>query len=90
MLLEQDSFLNQLMKLYDRSREKGTVYITLKRYTGHRLTRKSRKAEAEAEAASGEQLESKVLVRAVAGKTKISTLVAGKDQVRRGAAAVES
>jgi len=81
MLLEQDSFLNQLIKMYDRSREKGTVYVTMKRFTGQ-LTRKSRMAQAKAELASGEQPESKVLVRAVAGKAKFSTLVPAKDHAR--------
>jgi signal recognition particle subunit SRP14 len=81
MLVEQDSFLNQLMKLYDRTRDKGTVYITMKRYTGV-LTRKSRKAAAVDEATSGEIPESKLLVRAVAGKTKYSTLVPAKDHAR--------
>lgn len=81
MLIEQDSFLNQLMKMFDRSRTKGTVYITMKRFTG-KLSRKGRKAEAEAEKASGEILESKVLVRAVAGKAKFSTLVPAKDHMR--------
>lgn len=81
MLLEQDSFLNQLMKLFDRSRTNGSVFITMKRYTGI-LGRKSRKALAASEKESGEVLESKVLVRAVAGKAKYSTLVSAKDHVR--------
>lgn len=81
MLLEQDSFLNQLIKLFDRSRTNGSVFITMKRYTGT-LGRKSRKALAAAEKESGEVPESKVLVRAVAGKAKISTLVSAKDHTR--------
>ncbi|KAG8462081.1 hypothetical protein KFE25_011531 [Diacronema lutheri] len=81
MLLEQDSFLNQLIKLFDRSRDKGSVFITMKRHTGT-LSRKSRKAQADEEKASGESLESKVLVRAVAGKAKFSTLVPAKDHAR--------
>lgn len=82
MLLEQDSFLTQLTRMFDRTRDKGTVYITTKRYTGGALNRKSRAAQAKAEQASGQVPESKVLVRAVAGKAKISTLVPAKDQQR--------
>jgi signal recognition particle subunit SRP14 len=81
MLLEQDGFLNQIMKAFDRSRTAGSVYITMKRFTGP-LSRKSRAAQAAAEKESGEVPESKVLVRFVAGKTKFSTLVPVKDHLR--------
>ncbi|KAJ1638576.1 signal recognition particle, SRP9/SRP14 subunit [Pavlovales sp. CCMP2436] len=81
MLLEQDGFLNQIMKAFDRSRTSGSVYITMKRFTGP-LSRKSRAALAAAEKESGEVPESKVLVRFVAGKAKFSTLVPAKDHLR--------
>lgn len=81
MLLEQDGFLNQLTKMYDRSRDKGSVFITVKRYAGCQ-SRKAKREAAKAELQLGEVAESKVLVRAVAGKSKFSTIVSAKDHQR--------
>ncbi|KAJ3150822.1 RNA-binding signal recognition particle subunit srp14 [Geranomyces variabilis] len=66
-LLSNDAFLSQLNKLYEKSRQQRTVYVTMKRYAYPQ--RKDSKALADPDT------EFPCIVRATSGSTKISTLV---------------
>lgn len=64
--LEGDGFLNELIKMYERNQQSGTVWVTMKRT--NMKPRKSTKPETK-------QLEYKCLIRASDGKRRISTAV---------------
>eukprot|EP00884_Botryococcus_braunii_P009727 jgi/Botrbrau1/18756/Bobra.0386s0079.1 len=70
--LEADRFLNELGKLYEKAKDKGSVNLVFKR--SNLKSRKSRHPDPEAEY--------KCLVRASDGKKKISTAVPEKEQFR--------
>eukprot|EP00890_Picochlorum_soloecismus_P006359 jgi/Picsp_1/6724/NSC_04065-R1_signal recognition particle 14 kda protein len=72
MRLEKDKFLTELTRLYDKTKEKGSVFITMKRSNEKPLKGKDTS-----------NLEYKCLIRATDGrKKKISTVVSGKEVVK--------
>ncbi|XP_057957192.1 signal recognition particle 14 kDa protein [Malania oleifera] len=76
VLLQPDPFLNELTSMFERSTEKGSVWVTLKR-----SSLKS-KAKRNKMVTSGETIEYRCLVRATDGKKTISTSVGAKDHQR--------
>ncbi|XP_062413202.1 signal recognition particle 14 kDa protein [Pungitius pungitius] len=77
VLLENDSFLTELTRLFQKCRTSGSVVITLKKYDG-RTKPTPRKGHAE----SFEPVDNKCLVRASDGKKKISTVVTTKEVIK--------
>ncbi|KAI9033264.1 signal recognition particle, SRP9/SRP14 subunit [Hyaloraphidium curvatum] len=90
-----DLFLNSLSTMYQNSREKGTVWVTMKRYSYIKKSerRKEESAakgrdsdedmeDAEGSLATDEGKEYPCIVRAVSGKRKLSTLVHPPDMDR--------
>eukprot|EP00250_Pteridium_aquilinum_P002326 c12523_g1_i1 orf=196-546(+) len=75
--LDPDPFLNELTKLYEQHRDKGSVWVTLKRV--HVDWKKKRKAAAESQ---DEAAEYRCLARATDGKKNFSTLLSAKDHQR--------
>jgi signal recognition particle subunit SRP14 len=77
VLLENESFLSELTKLYQKVKTTGTVQVTMKRYDGRTkpVSAKVRKGQAE----PIEPSEYMCLLRATCGSRKVSTVVAGKD-----------
>ncbi|KAI9090491.1 signal recognition particle 14-like protein [Phlyctochytrium arcticum] len=73
-LVSNDAFLSQLTKLYQNSKEKGTVYVTFKRY--------SHDKRKDAAKLNDPDTEFPCLVRAVSGSSKVSTLVQPSDTDR--------
>merc|ERR1712151_1043261 len=80
--LAESDFLARLADLYERTRNKGTVYLSMKRYQG-RLAAVRRRNRAKQEEAAKDQ-EPQCIVRACTNdkKTKISTLISSADTVR--------
>eukprot|EP01104_Vermistella_antarctica_P002681 TRINITY_DN12895_c0_g1_i1.p1 TRINITY_DN12895_c0_g1~~TRINITY_DN12895_c0_g1_i1.p1 ORF type:complete len:109 (-),score=8.93 TRINITY_DN12895_c0_g1_i1:174-500(-) len=77
VLLDNDPFLTELARMFQRSKEKGSVWVTFKR-----VTLKAGSGEAKSKGNSGD-VDPKLLVRARAGNgKKISTVLTGKDVVR--------
>ncbi|XP_064182262.1 signal recognition particle 14 kDa protein isoform X1 [Anguilla rostrata] len=74
VLLENDSFLTELTRLFQKCRTTGSVYITLKKYDG-RTKPTPRKGNPE----TFEPVDNKCLIRASDGKKKISTVVSSKE-----------
>ncbi|KAL4238650.1 RNA-binding signal recognition particle subunit srp14 [Mactra antiquata] len=72
VLLENDTFLTELTKLFQKSRNTGTVTLTMKRYDG-RIKPKPRKGN------QPEPSEFKCLVRASLGNKKLSTVISQRD-----------
>ncbi|CAM6098354.1 unnamed protein product [Calypogeia fissa] len=77
VLLDADPFLNELTKLYEGTRESGTVWVTLKRSSLQRHGK--RKTDTES---AVEESQFRCIVRATDGKKKISTLLSAKDHHR--------
>lgn len=85
---DHDSFLSELTKLFEASRDKGkSVWITIKRYDG-RTTRLPRKSNDKARKGSKTQQtkeqqnipsEYKCLIRAKLGDRKISAVISQKE-----------
>lgn len=75
--LDPDPFLNELTKLYEQHREKGSVWVTLKRAPVD--WKKKRKAARESQ---DETIEYRCLVRATDGKRNISAMLSAKDHQR--------
>ncbi|KAI5064156.1 hypothetical protein GOP47_0020826 [Adiantum capillus-veneris] len=75
--LDPDPFLNELTKLYEQHRDKGTVWVTLKRV--HLDWKRKRKATVESE---DETVDYRCLVRATDGKKNISAMLSAKDHQR--------
>lgn len=75
VLLENEQFLTELTKFYEKAKEKGSVSVTMKRYDGRTkpVPRKSRDSDQK------EPDEYKCLLRASMGSKKLSTVVASKD-----------
>uniref|UniRef100_A0A3B1K6B3 Signal recognition particle 14 kDa protein n=1 Tax=Astyanax mexicanus TaxID=7994 RepID=A0A3B1K6B3_ASTMX len=70
VLLENDAFLTELTRLFQKCRTSGSVVITLKKYDG-RTKPVPRKGHPE----TFEPVDNKCLIRASEGKKKISTVV---------------
>ncbi|MQL83669.1 hypothetical protein Taro_016166, partial [Colocasia esculenta] len=71
-----DPFLNELTSMYERNRDKGSVWVTLKRSS---LKCKAKKNKMQT---AGETIEYRCLVRATDGKRTISTSLSAKDHQR--------
>ncbi|XP_077999553.1 signal recognition particle 14 kDa protein-like [Glandiceps talaboti] len=72
--LENDAFLTELTKLFQKTRTSGSVYVTMKKYHGQTKPKpKDKKTDPH------EHLEHKCLVRATNGKRKITTVISSKD-----------
>ncbi|GAU44299.1 hypothetical protein TSUD_267940 [Trifolium subterraneum] len=67
VLLQLDPFLNELTSMFERSTEKGSVWVTLKRSSLKSKVQKNKLATA------GETIEYRCLIRATDGKKTIST-----------------
>ena len=74
MILENDGFLTELTKMYERNKTIGTVWVTLKRSCMKRLPKRGARPDA-AVILDPSGTEWVVLVRATDGKRKISTAV---------------
>eukprot|EP01018_Ginkgo_biloba_P015478 Gb_20640 [translate_table: standard] len=83
VLLDSDPFLTELTKMYERNRDKGSVWVTLKRSDLQR--KKKRKLDGEAGDRQG-SADYRCLVRATDGKKVISTTLSAKDHQRFQAA----
>ncbi|XP_013867306.1 signal recognition particle 14 kDa protein [Austrofundulus limnaeus] len=77
VLLENDAFLTELTRLFQKCRTSGSVVVTLKKYDG-RTKPVPRKGHSE----SFEPADNKCLVRASDGKKKISTVVSTKEVIK--------
>ena len=77
VLLENEQFLTELTKFYQKAKTAGTVSVTMKRYDGRTkpVSRKQKKNEP----IPPEPNEYKCLMRASMGSRKISTVVSAKD-----------
>ncbi|KAM7460914.1 hypothetical protein LguiA_029035 [Lonicera macranthoides] len=71
--LQPDPFLNELTSMFERTTEKGSVWVTLKHSSDKSKVQRNKMATA------GEEIEYRCLVRATDGKKNISTLVGAKD-----------
>ncbi|KAA8517317.1 hypothetical protein F0562_017610 [Nyssa sinensis] len=76
VLLQLDPFLSELTSMFERSTEKGSVWVTLKRSTLKSKVKRNKMKTA------GEAIEYRCLVRATDGKKTISTSVGAKDHQR--------
>lgn len=84
VLLENDSFLSELTRMFVRGREKGSIILTMKKYDGRdkpkpRKAKASRPGVAAASSSSESVNEYKCLLRAQLSSKKISTVVSSKD-----------
>uniref|UniRef100_A0A1E1XRV9 Signal recognition particle 14 kDa protein n=1 Tax=Amblyomma sculptum TaxID=1581419 RepID=A0A1E1XRV9_AMBSC len=77
VLLENESFLSELTKLFQKYRTSGSVYITMKRYDGK--TKPKPRPEKLTANPIQPPAEYKCLLRAHAGNNKISTVINAKD-----------
>ncbi|KAL5569782.1 hypothetical protein UlMin_026357 [Ulmus minor] len=74
--LQLDPFLNELTSMFERSTEKGSVWVTLKRSSlKSKVVRNKQKT-------AGQAIEYRCLIRATDGKKKIATSVGAKDHSR--------
>ncbi|KAK8966448.1 Signal recognition particle 14 kDa protein [Platanthera guangdongensis] len=76
VLLLPDPFLNELTNMYEKTKEKGSVWVTFKR-SSMKSKVKRKKMES-----NGEVIEYKCLVRATDSKKTISTSLSAKDYLR--------
>ncbi|EYU42834.1 hypothetical protein MIMGU_mgv1a015660mg [Erythranthe guttata] len=74
--LQPDPFLNELTNMFERTTEKGSVWVTLKHSSDKSKVKINKMKTA------GEKIEYKCLVRATDGKKTISTMVGQKDHSR--------
>ena len=83
VLLDPDTFLTELGKLFTKQRTTGSVVVTLKKYNGQTKPtpkpRKGKAAKKEGEKEHAQPDEHLCLIRAKFGKKKISTNVTSKD-----------
>lgn len=75
MRLENDGFLTELTKMYERNKASGTVWVTVKRSALRRLPKRGERPPPEVVLDSTPGSEWVFLVRATDGKRKISTSV---------------
>ncbi|KAK4487629.1 hypothetical protein RD792_005717 [Penstemon davidsonii] len=67
--LQPDPFLNELTSMFERTTEKGSVWVTLKHSSDKSKVQRNKMKTA------GEKVEFRCLIRATDGKKTISTLV---------------
>ncbi|XP_052104041.1 signal recognition particle 14 kDa protein-like [Mytilus californianus] len=72
MLLENDTFLTELTKMFQKGRSSGSMMLTMKRWDGHTKPQ-PRKGHLP------DPTEYKCLIRASLGNKKLSTVVSQKD-----------
>ncbi|KAK7104022.1 signal recognition particle 14 kDa protein-like [Littorina saxatilis] len=72
MLLENDAFLLELTKLFQKAKSSGSVSLTMKRFDGHNKPRPRN-------GSLQEPNEYKCILRAALGNRKISTVINHKD-----------
>ncbi|KAG8176253.1 hypothetical protein JTE90_021350 [Oedothorax gibbosus] len=77
VLLENEAFLTELTRLFQKSRSSGTVSITMKRYDGR--TKPKPRTSKSVESSLPPISEYKCLIRATLGNKKFSTVVNAKD-----------
>ncbi|KAH9310678.1 hypothetical protein KI387_025713, partial [Taxus chinensis] len=83
VLLDTDPFLTELTKMYERTRDKGSVWVTLKRSS---LQSKRKRKLQDGDGAIQQTSDYRCLVRATDGKKTISTTLSAKDHQRFQAA----
>lgn len=76
VLLQLDPFLNELTSMFEKSKEKGSVWVTLKRSSLKSKVQKRKLSSV------GESIEYRCLIRATDGKKTVSTSVGAKDHQR--------
>ncbi|KAK4433798.1 Signal recognition particle protein [Sesamum alatum] len=74
--LQPDPFLNELTNMFERTTEKGSVWVTLKHSSDKSKVQRNKMKTA------GEKIEYRCLIRATDGKKTISTMVGAKDHQR--------
>lgn len=74
--MQPDPFLSELTSMFERSTEKGSVWVTMKR-SSLKCQAKLKKMEAK-----GEAVEYRCLVRATDGKKNISTSLSAKEYLK--------
>ncbi|KAL0372575.1 UNVERIFIED_CONTAM: Signal recognition particle protein [Sesamum calycinum] len=74
--LQPDPFLNELTNMFERTTEKGSVWVTLKHSSDKSKVQRNKMKTA------GEKVEYRCLIRATDGKKTISTMVGAKDHQR--------
>ncbi|KAL6573446.1 RNA-binding signal recognition particle subunit srp14 [Orobanche hederae] len=74
--LQPDPFLNELTNMFERTTEKGSVWVTLKHSSDKSKVKRNKMKTA------GEKIEFKCLVRATDGKKNIATMIGPKDHQR--------
>ncbi len=83
VLLENDQFLTELTKFYQRAKTSGSVLVTMKRYDGRTKpiprTNTNKNTKKPLQPHPPEPQEYKCLMRATVGNKKISTVISGKD-----------
>ncbi|RNA27848.1 signal recognition particle 14 kDa [Brachionus plicatilis] len=77
VLLDNEQFLSELTKFYQKAKTSGTVLVTMKRYDGR--TKPVPRTEKKNPSQIPEPQEYKCLMRANMGSKKISTVVSAKD-----------
>ncbi|XP_064383488.1 signal recognition particle 14 kDa protein-like [Halichondria panicea] len=92
VLLDNDTFLTGLTKLFQSTKVSGSVFFTMKKYNGRTKPVPRKKSASKASggsprkglgvASSPEPEENLCLIRATDGKKKISTVVHAKDVTR--------
>lgn len=93
VILDNDGFLSGLTKLFQQTRNSGSVFLTMKKYNGQtkqprggfkkRRTEKGKEHKKHiAKASSPEPEENLCLLRATNGKKKLSTVVSTKEVTR--------
>ncbi|XP_035679113.1 signal recognition particle 14 kDa protein-like [Branchiostoma floridae] len=73
--LENEAFLSELTRLFQKSRTAGAVYITMKQYNGQTKP-ETTKPKTEV---TTDPVEHMCLIRATRGNKKITTLIKAKD-----------
>ncbi|XP_003738386.1 signal recognition particle 14 kDa protein [Galendromus occidentalis] len=95
MLLESEAFLTELTRMFQKSRDSGSLVITMKRWDGHEKPKprdlekkppKNKKLKKKLEKlqsiAPAQTKEYKCLLRAVLGSRKISTVVTPQEAMK--------
>lgn len=80
--LDESTFLVKLASLYEKNRDKGTVFLQMKRYAGRLASVRRKRLKRQIAAAEGQ--EPRCLVRAYSNQlnSKISAIIHAKDMVR--------
>ncbi|KAJ8329021.1 hypothetical protein BDV3_006312 [Batrachochytrium dendrobatidis] len=81
VLLSNDEFLSCLHELMLRSKEKGSVYLTMKRYAYKQL-KSAKKSEDAKSILHSKDTQYQTLMRATFGNKKLSTLVDSSNLVQ--------